>query len=325
MITSINKPIDPADAITFVVTTFKQRDQWSRKIARDPRVKLSHRNVLRSLALCARTDSGGRLVLDPTYDELADACRCGRSTAIRAIAVAEENGIVRKARRSDGRVSNAYELLLPQAGSNGVKFSAPTVSNSKADDGPNGVKFAAPTVSNSAADAGSNDVTADTVSRLRERKEVSKRESRRTAKPPSRSADDDRLCIATDDSEGTAVDAAPNPAFGTVDDAPPVPRTDARTETVAAQNQKPSRVDPIGTAAANGRAAPDASPFAQVLSVYPADRVSNEARAFFAFTRTLDALGELDAVLEGIASLMLEYGADVPDLADALTMVERGE
>ena len=318
-----------SDAITSVVATFKQRDQWSRKIARDPRVKLSHRHVLRSLALCARTDNGGRLVIDPTYDELADACACSRSTAIRAIAVAENIGIVRKARHSDGRVSNAFELLLPEAGSNGVKFSAPTVSNSDADDDPNGVKFAGPTVSNLPVDAGSNSVTADTVLRLRERKEVSKQESKRTAKPPSRSADDDRLCIATDDSGTTAVDASPNPAFGTVDDAP-VPATDrpvqraaadaALTQSSAEQEQQPPRNSPIG-AAGNGRAAP--SPFAQVLSVYPEDRVGNEAKAYWAFERALAARGSLNVVLEDIASLMQDHGDDVPFLVDLMKTIER--
>jgi hypothetical protein len=329
-ITSINKPIDPADAITSVVTTFKQRDQWSRKIARDPRVKLSHRNVLRSLALCAHTDSGGRLVINPTYDELADACRCGRSTAIRAIAVAEEIGIVRKALHSDGRVSNAYQLLLPQSGSNGVKSSVPTVSNSDADEGPNGVKLSGSTVSNLPVATGSNSVTADTVLRQRESKQVSKQESKRTAKPPSRSADDDRLCIAANDSGSTAVDAAPNPAFGTVDDAAisepltPVPRAVARTEPVAAQNQPaPSNATTIGTAAANGRAAPDASPYAQVLSVYPEDRVGDEAKAYFAFARALDARGSLSVVLEDLASLMQDYGDDVPFLIDILKTIER--
>jgi hypothetical protein len=33
-----------------MVTTFKQRGQWSRAVARNPDVKLVHRNVLRSLA-----------------------------------------------------------------------------------------------------------------------------------------------------------------------------------------------------------------------------------------------------------------------------------
>ena len=130
MITDIKKLTDPADAITFVVTTFKQRDQWSRKTASDPRVKLMHGHVLRSLALFAHTDSGGTLVFDQTYDELAKAARCHKRTAQRAVAVAEEIGIVRKARHSDGRVSNAYELLLPQAVSNGDKFAVPTVTNS---------------------------------------------------------------------------------------------------------------------------------------------------------------------------------------------------
>jgi hypothetical protein len=58
-------PASPSSG-TLVVVTFKQRDRWSRRIGRDDRVKLMHRHVLRSLALCAHTDGGGRLVIDPT-------------------------------------------------------------------------------------------------------------------------------------------------------------------------------------------------------------------------------------------------------------------
>jgi len=186
-------------------------------------------------------------------------------------------------------------------------------------------------VSNVPVAAGSNGVSSDTVLRLRERKQVSKQESKRTAKPPSCSADDDRRCIATDDSGSTALDAAPNPAFGTVDDAAisepliPVPRADARTETVTLQKQpSPERVEiEMGFLAANGRAAPAPSPFAQVLSVYPEDRVGDEAKAYWAFEGALDARGSLSAVLEDLASLMLDYGDDVPFLADLMKTIER--
>jgi hypothetical protein len=131
------------------------------------------------------------------------------------------------------------------------------------------------------------------------------------------------------ETEKTSDDAPLNPAFNTVDDAPvsepltPVPRADARTEPVAAQNQKPFRVDPIGTAAANEHAAPAASPFAQVLSVYPEDRVGDEAKAYFVFARALDARGSLSVVLENLASLMQDYGDDVPFLIDILKTIER--
>jgi hypothetical protein len=107
--------------------TFRQRDRWSRLVARDRRIKRMHRDVLRSLALCARTDGDGRLVIAPTHVALAKAADCSERTAYRAIDSAEEAGIVRKKRHSDGRVSNAYELLLP--GSNPAKFPVPTLPN----------------------------------------------------------------------------------------------------------------------------------------------------------------------------------------------------
>ena len=132
--------VTAAALITFPAATFKQRDQWSRKVPKTLGLKLMHKNVLRSLALCARIDGGGRLVIDPTYEELAEAAGCSERTAYRVIVNAEEIGIVRKARHSDGRVSNAYELLLPNKATNSVKnaqrptrkmqeFQCPTLTN----------------------------------------------------------------------------------------------------------------------------------------------------------------------------------------------------
>lgn len=119
-------------------------------------------------------------------------------------------------------------------------------------------------------------------------------------------------------SNSTADDAAfPEPDI-------PVQRARDRALTQSADQDQPppSRPSPdLGRPAANGRAAPATSPFAQVLSVYPEDRVGDEAKAYFAFCRALDARGDLDAVLEGITSLMLERGADLPDLADALAAI----
>lgn len=100
------------------VTTYRQRDAWSRMVAREARVKLSHRNVLRSLALCVRVDKQGNLSCRPTYEELGKASLCSARTAMRAISAGEEIGIVRKARQSDGRVSNDFDLLMPDGGSN---------------------------------------------------------------------------------------------------------------------------------------------------------------------------------------------------------------
>src|ERR1700722_17679137 len=102
---SFDKPAEREDQaataptpITFAATTFKQRDQWSRMLPKVCGLKLKHRDVLRSLALCARLDDKAAILIDPTYDQLADAAGCGRSTAIRAVNVAEQIGIIRKAR-----------------------------------------------------------------------------------------------------------------------------------------------------------------------------------------------------------------------------------
>ena len=120
----------------------------------------------------------------------------------------------------------------------------------------------------------------------------------------------DRVCLT--ETEKAADDAPPNQR---------APRG-ALVEPVEDQTQ-PSRVNPIGTAAANGRAAPATSPFAQVLSVYPEDRVGDEAKAYWAFERALDARGSLNVVLEDLASLMQDYGDDVPFLIDILKTIER--
>jgi Periplasmic binding protein len=50
---------------------------------------------------------------------------------------------------------------------------------------------------------------------------------------------------------------------------------------------------------------------------------TDEAKAFFAFCRALDARGSVSAVLENFNSLMLDYGGDVPVLADVLKTIER--
>jgi hypothetical protein len=110
-----------SDAITFAVTTFKQRDQWSRRMPRIPGLTPLYRDVLRSLALCTRTDKDGKLVIDPTHAELARAAGCSEPTAYRVVAKAVEIGVIRKARHSDGRVSNSYELMLPNSAANGAK------------------------------------------------------------------------------------------------------------------------------------------------------------------------------------------------------------
>jgi hypothetical protein len=156
--------LSPPSSITIVVSTFKQRDAWSRMIAKHPLVKLMHRHVLRSLALCARINDEGGLVIDPTYKALAKAARCSDRTAKRAVAVGEEIRIVRKVRQSDGRVSNGFGLLLPEAGSNGDKKPCS-----------NGDKFPVPTVTNFTVSAGANGDTAVTVLRVKRKTELKDR------------------------------------------------------------------------------------------------------------------------------------------------------
>jgi hypothetical protein len=124
-----------------VVTTYKQRDAWSRMVAREPRVKPSHRNVLGSLALCMRVDKQGNLTCRPTYDALGKASLCSARTAMRAIAAGEEIGIVRKARESDGRVSNDFDLLMPDSGSNGDKNMVFNGAKTADNSGSNGDKY----------------------------------------------------------------------------------------------------------------------------------------------------------------------------------------
>jgi hypothetical protein len=117
-----------SSAIT--VATFRQRDQWSRMVARNRRVKLMHRHALQSLALCARLDHNAEIVIDPTYAELARAAGCSARTVKYAVAAAEQVGVLRKARHG-GRVPNVYELLLAApnaklASHNVIEFPGPT-------------------------------------------------------------------------------------------------------------------------------------------------------------------------------------------------------
>jgi hypothetical protein len=137
-----------------VVTTFRQRDQWARKIARDRRVKLIHRHVLHTLSLLAHLDDKEEIVIDPTYQQLAMAAGCCKRTAIYAIDAAEQIGIVRKARPSDGRVANRFDLLLPNS-VNGDK---------NAENSPEKIKeIQRPTVHGFGGAEGSNGASACTV------------------------------------------------------------------------------------------------------------------------------------------------------------------
>jgi hypothetical protein len=92
----------------------------------------------------------------------------------------------------------------------------------------------------------------------------------------------------------------------------------------------PDRIAPrvlIGRPVANGDGVAVAADnplqacFQQVLAVYPADRVGDEAKAFFACCRALDARGSASAVLDGLTDLM--RSGRMPTLSEALAMVER--
>jgi len=107
--------LSPAKPINSIAINFRQRDQWSRMLPKIHDVNEKHRDVLRTFALCARVDKNGNLVIDTTYLELAGAAGCSERTAYRVIANAEEIGIIRKLRHSDGRVSNVYQLVFPKA------------------------------------------------------------------------------------------------------------------------------------------------------------------------------------------------------------------
>ena len=85
---------------------------------------------------------------------------------------------------------------------------------------------------------------------------------------------------------------------------------------------------PAASAGAKGAdAAPTfreiAAGFEQIEGEYPG-HVGDDGEAFKAYCRALAALGDrIDAVAEAMSNLTLEHGEDVPDLAEALTMIER--
>jgi hypothetical protein len=137
-----------------VVTTYKQRERWLHRVSRDRRMTTTYRHVLCALARCARYDENSDLIFDPTYDEIAEEAACSRSTAIRAVSVAKDFGIVRIAMHSDGRTANTFDLLLPNS-VNDDKNTKNLPEKPK--------EIQCPTVSNFHHAHGSNGVTADTV------------------------------------------------------------------------------------------------------------------------------------------------------------------
>jgi hypothetical protein len=123
--------LSSSDAITFPAT-FDQLDEWKHDVARNCGMTLSYRVIVQhAFVLFARTDKDGRLVADPTYEQLAKAAGCSVRTAKRVMAAAEKTVVVRKLRRSDGRVSNIWELMFPadEAPEKTQEIQCPTVPN----------------------------------------------------------------------------------------------------------------------------------------------------------------------------------------------------
>jgi hypothetical protein len=158
--------------------------------------------------------------------------------------------------------------------------------------------------------------------------------SNKSAPPARSSARVDRGNVT--ETETTADDAPLNPAFTTANDAAvaepltPIPRASsgARIQPLAQEKQPAScRASPEMGAAANADAAPafDATKaaFEKLKRDYPPHRIGNDAEAYRAFCAALAARRSLSAVVEDFTSLTLDYGEDVPRLADLLTTIER--
>jgi hypothetical protein len=281
------------------VSGHKGRDRWMCALAAAS--DLSTMAIRLALRLCVSFNcKTGQC--DPGYRTLAEDMAVSERSVFRAIAELEAGGWIAVDRTGgDNTRNNQFALLIPGAqvttvvtrsGANMV--SPEKVSVQVTENGGSGDKNRGVQVTHS-------------VSPLKNLKPENLNSS---VLRTERTTDDDRESAITNSAK-TAVAETPNQRAADA----------ALIETVAAHKQPPFETS-IGTAAANGRALhPTPAPFAQVLSVYPADRVGNEARAYFAFTRTLDALGDLDAVLDAIITLKLERGADLPDLADALAIV----
>jgi hypothetical protein len=204
------------------VTTFKQRDQWSRKLPHVSGLTVTQRDVLRSLALCARLNHNAEIVIDPTYVELARAAGCSERTVYRAVEAGEQAGVLRKARHSDGRVSNAYELLLQTANPAKNAEKAPEKTQ----------EIQRPTLTDFAVFESSNPAVADRVLRVKSKEEIN-------------TVYVETVCVDHFTSDDAAI---PEPQI------PNQRAPSALIETVAAKKQPtPERNETeLGTAAANG-------------------------------------------------------------------------
>jgi hypothetical protein len=146
--------------------------------------------------------------------------------------------------------------------------------------------------------------------------------------PPARSSARVERGNVTE-TETTSVDAAPNPAFDTVDAEPttetPMQRAEALHETVEANQPPPCRA----TSKKMGRPV-NADPaermrwvqFLNVVSAWPQDHVGDEVSAYAVFSRIMGAGRSLHAVINAVKSTRLDYDDDPPSLTSVLMTIE---
>jgi hypothetical protein len=280
------------------VSGHKGRDQWMCALAAASNLSTMAIRLVLRLCVSFNCKTGQ---CDPGYRTLAADMAVSERSVFRAIAELEAGGWIAVDRTGgDNTRNNQFALLIPSA-------QVTTVVTRSGDNMVSPEKVSVQVTENAGSgDKNSGVQVTHSVSPLKNLKPENLNSAALHAARTSRA---DRESVSSNSAD-------------TADDENQRASEEALIETVAAQQQPPtSASENMGRPAANGRAAPAASPFAQVLSVYPKDRVGDEAKAFFVFARALDALGDVDDVVDAIITLKLERGADVPDLADALAIV----
>jgi hypothetical protein len=100
------------------VSTYFQRNNWSKALTADRSQKTTARLIGGALGRHFKVGAGGVYTCTVSYEKLAEDAGCGRSTAIIAVAQLREGGWLAPA-TSQGRAANNFTLLMP---SNGVKI-----------------------------------------------------------------------------------------------------------------------------------------------------------------------------------------------------------
>jgi hypothetical protein len=303
-----------------LISGHKGRDRWMCALAAASDLStMAYRLALR---LCVSFNcKTGRC--DPGFPKLAEDMAVSKRTVSRAIDELETAGWVSVDRTGGDNTRNAQiNLLIPGTGEprSGDNMLSPEKEPTGATSGDNILSPDGPslqvTENAPSGDKNRGGQVTDSVAAQITCEPVNLKSP---AVPAGRTFPADRESVASN-SENTS------------DDEPLIQRAPegALGETVEAQHQPlPERVNPIG-AAPNDADGTDAgqsaftsinAAFAWLLSEYPKDRIGDEAKAFFALCRAEPARGSVSAVLEDIASLKRERGADVPDLAEALMTI----